>query len=113
MAFPKKYTRKITVNDQTYLWHLNENSIDFEEYHITIRHEKIAGQILYLDLYSWHLSIRPRTIREAILWALENGWEPKEKGKPIYVGYPDGKFQLLPEGIRFAYQMNRNEGETP
>ena len=107
MAFPKKYTRKITIDNQIYLWHLNGNSLEFGEHHITIRHQQIAGQILYIDPYAWDLEIRPGMIREAILFALENGWLPLEKKAPMYLGFQNEQFILLPEGIEFIYQLKK------
>ena len=109
MAFPKKHTREIIVNDQTYLWHLRKNDLYWGWHHITIRHKQVAGQILFIDPYSWHFEVRPRSIREGILFALENNWNPQEKGKPLYISYQETNFFVLPEGIQFAGQLKTDD----
>ena len=79
MAFPKKYTRKIVVDDKAYLWHLNHNAIDTDVLnHITIQQADDRGaDPLYLDPHPWSFQIRPKTIERAIRWALKNGWRPE------------------------------------
>ena len=103
MTFPKRDTREITINDIRYVWHLNGNDI-WHDSHITIRHASIAGQILYLDPMPWDFAIRPRTIREGILWALQNNWQPTTKALPLYVGYRNNQFIVLPKSIRFTHE---------
>lgn len=106
MVFPKKHTRQISVDGHSYVWHLNQNSLFFKETHITIAESGMAGQILYLDPYPWELEIRPKTIRAAILWAIEKGWTPTKKGPSIYLGYRDGEFFTLPEESKFTHQID-------
>jgi len=109
MTFPKKHTRKITVNNQTYLWHLNQNRIDGSPTHVTIGIDGKSGQILFLDPYPWSFEIRPRTIQQAITWALEHGWNPIKKSPPLYLGYLDDKFFVLPAGVKFTYELTTDD----
>ena len=99
----KKHNRVISVNDEVYIWYLKNNEIWTPNKYIIIRHsDYINGQRLYLSPYSWHFEIRPRTIREAIIFGVANGWNPKESGEPIYLGYNKNGFVILPPNVFFT-----------
>ena len=94
------------VDDETYFWHLNHNSIDTAvPSHITIQKSTGKGQILFLDPYPWSFEIRPKTIENGILWSLKNGWNPESTGPPFYVGYRKDRFILLPPGAKFTWDV--------
>lgn len=97
--------RKIMVLNKEYLWVLDSNSIDVpKERHIRIHSAKLTKNILYVDPYNWHFEIRPKTIEQVILFALELGWNPQESGKTWYISIKeDGEFYSLPEGQRFGF----------
>ncbi|MEM7432522.1 MAG: hypothetical protein AAF351_11385 [Pseudomonadota bacterium] len=111
MAFPKKHTRQISVDNRSYVWHLNQNSLVFREAHITIAENGVSGQILYLDPYPWGLEIRPKKVRKAILWAIENGWTPAKKGPPMYLGFQNGEFFILPGEAKFTHEIEPEVSE--
>ena len=100
-----KSKREIKVLEEEYLWVLDGNTTHgYNEGHIRIHAQKLTKRILYLDPYNWHFEVRPQTIRKAILFAINNGWNPKEKGAPLYLAMKgDGDFYVLPEGVKFGY----------
>ena len=97
--------RKITVLNQDYFWVLNGNSIDgTRENHIRIYAKELTKSKLYLDPYNWNFEIRPKTIENAILFAIDNGWKPEEKGNVMYLSMKnEGELYRLREGIKFGY----------
>lgn len=98
--------RKIVVNATEYYWVLDGNTIDgFNDTHIRVHKEGDTGKILYIDPYDWHFEIRPKFVALAIQFALTSGWLSNESTEPIYVGYIDGKYCVLPKGIKFGYQL--------
>jgi hypothetical protein len=98
--------RKIVVNDIKYEWCIRGNHIWKDTDHITIYKDDPSktGTALYLDPFPWGLEIRPRTIANAIRFALRNNWNPEQKGKPIRIGYVNDDFVLLPEGIKNSHE---------
>lgn len=101
----KNPKRKITVQNKLYYWVLDGNVIDHRgEQHVRIHSDRATKSILYLDPYNWHFEIRPKTIEAAILFAIEQGWNPEEKGRMMYVSMRnDGELYQLPEGVKFGY----------
>lgn len=95
MTFPKRGTRTITVDGDTYKWHLHNNDGWAPNRHIAVQHESGYGQLLLLDHYSWHMEVRPRTIREAISYGLANGWAPLSAGEPMKVSYDESGPHLI------------------
>lgn len=104
MAWPKKHTRRIKVDDDVFLWHISGNYLEGEERSITIGkgNERF---FLLLDPYVWDTLIEPSTIREVIEWATKEGWTP-EKGPTKSIAYsPETKsYVWLPEGVRHTYE---------
>jgi len=101
----RAFKRKIKVLNEDYLWVLNGNSIDStRDHHIRIHKKKSTKSSLYLDPYNWHFEIRPKTIEQAILFALANGWHPEQTDKVMYLSMKnEGQLYQLPEGIKFSY----------
>lgn len=97
--------RKIRVLNEIYFWVLDGNTIyGNQENHIRIHSKELTKSILYLDPYNWHFEIKPKTIEFAILFAIDNGWNPKEKGKVMYISMDkEGKLYKLPKGIKFGH----------
>ncbi len=105
--------RKITVLNEDYFWILDGNSIyGHKEHHIRIYSKKLTKSILYLDPYNWYFEIKPKTIGKAIMFAIDNGWNPEEKGKEMYLWVKnEGELYQLPERIKFAY-LDKNHYVT-
>jgi hypothetical protein len=96
MALPKKGLRKITVDDLKYAWSVTGNDGCIYLHVIPLEPE---GQILAVQfdyhseeireirnvhgakstLHS-HFLITPYIVRQAIQYALSNGWQPQQKG---------------------------------
>ena len=100
-----KASRTITVSDHDYLWVLTGNSIFGKEQHIRVYRQGFQNSILYIDPYAWDFEVRPRQIREAVLFGLQHGWDPEEGGSGLYIGMRDGELIILPDGVQFAYQL--------
>ncbi len=100
-----KASRTITVSDHDYLWVLTGNSTYGKEQHIRVYRQGCQNSILYIDPYAWDFEVRPRQIREAILFALQQGWDPEEGGSSFYIGMRDGELIILPDGVQFAYKL--------
>lgn len=96
MALPKKGFRSITVNDTCYKYKITGED---GEIRIILGLPNINGQFLIVWV-SYHFetmtnpntqsslptnNITPKTIRQAILYGLDNGWKPEENAKPMLV----------------------------
>lgn len=62
------------------------------------------GAPLYLDPYPWDLEIRPKVVAEAIRFAQAHGWVAGQKGPPIYIGYHDQQFIMLPDKVTTTWE---------
>ena len=102
--------RKITILNEVYFWILDGNTIDTPKpCHIRIYSKKLTKSILYIDPYNWHFEIRPRTIGRAILFAIEQGWNPEEKGNEMYISMNnEEEFYQLAEGVKFGHLDENN-----
>ncbi len=94
MAFVKKFTRRIMVNGEIYLWYFRDNSLESRPRRIAVQHSVARGQMLVVSPwsgpYTLSFDIRPRAIRELILFGLTQGWKPSEKAPPLILGHDDG-----------------------
>lgn len=107
MAVQKPF-RKIVVAGAEYVWKLRTNSLLNEgDRHIVVCAPSRKSHLL-VDPYAWELEIRPATIASAIEFALSHGWEPFRQAPPLILGFENGSFFVLPEGVRFAHQMRKN-----
>ncbi len=75
MAWPKKGTRKITVDEVVYLWHYSGHCPWCSDDVFTVG---IAGKpyVLFIDPFAWNFELKPSSIAAAIRWATNNGWTP-------------------------------------
>jgi hypothetical protein len=106
MSFPKRNTRQITIADEVYLWHLNQD-FDLRNTWLVIAKRGIQGQLLYLDPYHHDLLIGPGSVRRAIEFAHSVGWEPAVKKQPMRLRYNGDDFSgppfaVLPENARIG-----------
>ena len=99
MAWPKKGTRKITVDGITYLWHYSDHCPMCSNDVLTVG---IAGRpyVLYIDPFPWNFEIKPSAIAEAIQWAINEGWSPEAGPTRAMSMGSTGIFIWLPEGAR-------------
>ncbi|MCP4678720.1 MAG: hypothetical protein GY854_25065 [Deltaproteobacteria bacterium] len=106
MAWPKKHTRRIKVDDEVFLWHLSGNDLEGKEKSITIGKED-ERFFLLLDPYAWDTLVEPAIIHEVIDWAIEQGWTA-EKGPTRSLAYlrETETYIWLPDGIRHIYQID-------
>lgn len=102
MALPRKWSRRIVVHGETYIWYLKRNEIMTGWKHIAIRHSASPqAQLLLLDCYAHDFEFGPGMVRRAIEFALANGWTPQQKAAPLYLGFDNVQFVRLPPGEQY------------
>jgi hypothetical protein len=104
MAFPKNKSRRIIVNDHAYRWMV-------KAYYKTIRLSVISethnGQRLFAIFqqtingksatkYSYPFIVTPQHVRNVIVYALENGYQPESQGKDLELGDVTHKIDSTP-----------------
>ncbi|TPN86275.1 hypothetical protein [Aquimarina algicola] len=111
MTLPKKGFRSITVNDTVYKYNVTgeDGGIRFIIGLPDINGQVLIGYISYHSNYvlnfnkngiaaSWSLYQRtivtPKTIREVILYGLDNNWKPQEHLKQMFIHDLDDKINL-------------------
>lgn len=94
-----------------YHWVLPRNSIEFGEAHLSVFGGK-GLQPLRIDPFPWDFEIRPRSVAEAIRFALNHGWSPDAPGPALYLSFRDGAYIVLPIGVRFLYELQSGT-QTP
>jgi hypothetical protein len=102
MTWPKKDTRKITIDGQLYLWHLNSDWFYHNEW-IVIKQAGTQGQLLLVNPYHHDLPMGPKTVQMAVEFAHSVGWTPSAKKPPIKLRYNGDHhageaFTILPTG---------------
>jgi len=111
MAWPKRNTRKFTVDGCVYLWHTSRE-VPFP-WLFTIGQ---AGQpyVLYIDPIPHDFELKPKSVEVAIRWAVTQGWSP-QAGPTRAVSF-DGEsqsFRWLPRGVRNAVELMEQSHERP
>ncbi|MEM6770608.1 MAG: hypothetical protein AAF597_08505 [Bacteroidota bacterium] len=102
----KSTARKIMVNNAEFIWTQKNNTINgAKEVHIKVYSAKVTKSVLYIDPYDWYFEVRPKTISEAILYALKQGWNPEIKHTGMIISMKEGEFYVLPEGVKFRYEL--------
>ncbi len=100
MAWPKKGTRKITVDGLPLLWHYAAHCVFCRADAITVG---VEGEryFLYIDPFPWGFEFRPRSVADSVRWALAQGWSPA-LGPTCAMAWDDkrGENVWLPEGAR-------------
>ena len=100
MAWPRKGTRKLVVDEEEYLWHYDAHCPLCSTDVFTIGQE--GGRfVLYIDPFPWGFEFRPASVVKGIRWALRNGWTA-ESGPSRAIVWNDAAqdFEWLPEGKR-------------
>lgn len=80
MAIAKKGTRSIRVDDVEYRWVVQPD--DEPGLGIVVECTENPGQRIIIWVDHGNI-ISPWLVRKAILYALEKGWQPKQKGKEL------------------------------
>lgn len=94
MAFPKKKSRKIIVDNHKYLWIVNEN---LDCINLSIMSAEINGQKLFArfnyntinkksNKFSNPFIITPFTARQTIMYGLKKGYKPETKQRDLNLG---------------------------
>jgi hypothetical protein len=83
MTFPRRGTRRFTVDGQYFNWHVSPKWVDAGGSICTVQARAGKGQILHFWPNDGFPS--PREVREVILFALEHGWTPNGEGAPLWV----------------------------
>jgi hypothetical protein len=100
MAWPKKGTRELVIDNQNYLWHYDAHCPLCSTKVFTIGR---PGQrfVLFIDPYPWGFELKPASVVSATRWALEKGWTP-ESGPTRAMAWSDKKqeFEWLADGQR-------------
>lgn len=126
MALPKKGFRSINVNDTVYKYKVTgeDDGIRFIIGIPNINGQVLIGYISYHSNYvsnfnekgiakSWNLHQRtivtPKTIRDIILYGLENNWKPQENLKQMYIYHLDDKINLQLKKITEFPELNGEE----
>ncbi|WP_041598700.1 hypothetical protein [Hahella chejuensis] len=97
--------RKIVVEGVAYNWCIRGNCLESRASHITVFMAEKSGQVLFIDPYAWGVEVRPKTVRDAIIFGLKNGWNPNEKGRPLYLGFQGDGFMVLPKGVKHTHNL--------
>ena len=95
MTFPRLPKHHLVIDGETYIWSLKRDMawVDFKG--ITIQHcQYPQGQLLLLKLYIHKSEVRPQPVRNAILFALSKGWQPREKGEAFSLSDDNVQFLL-------------------
>lgn len=86
MALPKKTSRSINVDGQSYRWMIRDNG---DHYLLAIQHASGRGQKLTLSLYAEGrridlpaLEVTPGLVEKIIREGLKMGWQPERLGSP-------------------------------
>ncbi len=108
MAWPKRGTRTITVDNVRYLWHY---AACCPWCHGDVFTVGMAGKpyVLYIDPFPWEIEIRPASVAKAIQWATQHDWTP-DKGPTQAMSFDDTQkeFIWLPDGQRHLYCRNKS-----
>lgn len=105
MAWPRKGTHKITIDETMFLWHFRGHCLSCCEDPITIGVEG-GRYVLFLDTCTWNFEMTPAFIARAIRWAILEGWTPQNGPTRTLAMNPDNQFQWLPEGVAHLYLID-------
>jgi hypothetical protein len=107
MAWPKKGTRKITVDGVNLLWHYSGHCPLCSDDVLTVG---IPGKpyVLYIDPFPWNFDLTPSSVANAVRWAMINGWTPDNgPTKAMTLDTEKKAFKWLPEGRRHNICKNK------
>jgi hypothetical protein len=113
MSLPSKNRRKIVVDGLMFYWVFDPSRLQGNDAYITVQEASGVGRKLFLR---WVGLALPRFVREAILFAINNGWSPHgssdmEIGCDSYAN--PTQFYLKPEGSDQYWFHNWWFGQNP
>lgn len=94
MAFPKKKSRKIIIDNHPFRWMIKG---DYYGVMLSIISEEYNGQKLFANfrhsingknscMFVNPFIVEPNLVKKTILYGISNGYNPKEKGNDINLG---------------------------
>ena len=113
MSFPRRHTRRITVDGVVYQWHLNSDFDSRFDAWIVIGQKGKTGQVICLDPYHPGFVIGPLVVAGAIRFARAQGWQPTVPGKPMHLGSDGTQFTVLPEDWVRTLKYHDEGGSRP
>ena len=90
-----KSKRKIVVEEQEYIWTLENNDLTKPGRWITVTQTGTSWSRLYIDPYPWGLEIKPSSISKAIRRAKDLGWDPSNKTPDMRLTFKEGSFKEI------------------
>jgi hypothetical protein len=102
-----KLKRKIHINHQIYYWVANVNKLclyPFEAFHIRVHQDANTKSLLYIDASSYYFKLGPKQIKEAIMFALKEGWQPQKPATKMSISINQSGYYILPIGQKFNFQ---------
>nr|WP_321237059.1 hypothetical protein [uncultured Psychroserpens sp.] len=107
MSFPKKKSRKITVNNHKYLW-IAKGKLGYNKWiDLSIISAENNGQKLFAQFsydttnttsYEFPNPLTPFIVRQTILYGLKKGYNPEKKGSDLNLGNLSNKIDLKVSG---------------
>ena len=70
MAWPKKNTNRIAIDDVAYLWRVKPHTLELA---LTVQRESVAGRYLIVIFPEGH-QVTPKLVRKFVVDALALGW---------------------------------------
>lgn len=98
MAWPKRGTRKLLIDQIEWLYHYDAHCIFCSEDCITVG-QNGRPHYLYLDTFSHHFDHTPGHVVASIRWAIASGWSAENGPDRGLTATNDG-FTWLPPGHR-------------
>jgi len=86
MAFPKKGTRKITLEGNVYSYF-----VSLPEPFLTVYVQKVEGKCALLIVYFHLQTITPLIIRQVIELGIADGWQESDVSGEFRMGYLDDR----------------------
>ncbi|WHI48030.1 hypothetical protein [Microbulbifer sp. VAAF005] len=106
-----KIKRKLHIGNSIYFWVANQENLflcPYKEFHIRVHLARNTKSLLYIDASSWYFTLSPKSVREAVEFALSSGWEPKAAGKKMYVSINGSGYYTLPPGLKYDFERQGN-----
>ncbi len=77
MAWPKRGTRKVVVDNEEFLWHYDA-CCPWCSDDVFTAGKAGHGYVLYIDPFPHAAAFSPKYVAESIRWALSEGWSPSK-----------------------------------
>jgi hypothetical protein len=112
MAWPKRGTRSIVVDGESFLWHYSGHC-QFCSDDVITAGKPGAPYVLFVDPLAWAFEFRPSSVAAALRWARAQGWSA-ENGptRGVALGEKSEAWEWLPEGKRHL-ECGRSSTECP